>query len=142
MSLIHGSKGIIYFSHIFKPKFIEAGVLANPEMAKAVGAINQQITELAPVLNSPTLKDAATVESSSGEVPIDMLVKKADGAVYIFAVAMRNAAAKGAFQVQGLTGGATAEVVGEDRKVEVTGGKFSDDFAGYGVHLYKITASK
>ena len=142
MSIIHGSRGIIYFVHIFKPSFIEPGVLADPEMAKAIGAVNKQITELAPVLNSPTLKDVATVETSSKEVPVDILVKKAGGAVYVFAVAMRNTATKGAFQVKSLPDKATAEVLGENRKVEVTGGKFSDDFMGYAAHLYKITASK
>ena len=32
MSLIHGSRGLIYFVHQFKPKFIEAGLLADEEM--------------------------------------------------------------------------------------------------------------
>ena len=31
MSLIHGSSGLIYFSHQFKPTFIEAGMLADAE---------------------------------------------------------------------------------------------------------------
>ena len=50
MSLIHGSRGLIYFCHQFKPKFIEAGLLADAEMARAVGAINRQVHSLAPVL--------------------------------------------------------------------------------------------
>ena len=29
MALIHGADGIIYFAHQFKPKFIEAGLLAD-----------------------------------------------------------------------------------------------------------------
>ena len=33
MSLIRGSRGIIYFAYQFKPKFIEAGMLADAEMA-------------------------------------------------------------------------------------------------------------
>ena len=36
MALIHGAKGIIYFAHQFKPKFIEAGLLADAEMAREV----------------------------------------------------------------------------------------------------------
>jgi hypothetical protein len=139
MSLIHGSRGIIYFVHIFKPDFIEAGLLADPEMAEAVGRINRQITELAPLLNSPTVADGATVESSNKDVPLDLLVKKQGPVTYIFAVAMRDAAAKGTFQVKGLAGQATAEVLGEERRIDVTGGKFADEFKGYGVHLYRIT---
>src|SRR5262245_25086534 len=52
MALIHGAKGLIYFCHEFKPKFIEAGLLADDEMAREVAAINEEIRSLAPVLNS------------------------------------------------------------------------------------------
>ena len=34
---------------------------------------------------------------------------------------------------------ASAEVLGETRSVSVTGGVFSDSFASYGIHLYRIT---
>ena len=57
MSLISGSKGIIYFAHEFKPKFNEHALLDDPEMLAGVTAVNKQIQELAPVLNSPSLKD-------------------------------------------------------------------------------------
>jgi hypothetical protein len=40
----------------------------------AVAAINQQIHELAPILNSPDLKVAGSVSSSEKGVPIDKLV--------------------------------------------------------------------
>ena len=63
MSLIHGSRGIIYFAHEFKPKFVEAGLLADKEMATAVGQINAQIKSLAPALNAPEVKSAVTVSS-------------------------------------------------------------------------------
>lgn len=142
MSLIHGSKGIIYFVHVFKPKFIEAGLLADAEMATAVGKLNRQIKELAPVLNSPSVKDGATVESSNKDTPIDIVVKKHEGAVYVFSVAMRDSPARGTFSVKGLARKASAEVIGENRKIDVVKGKFADDFKGYEVHLYKIVAAK
>src|SRR5687768_13159208 len=50
MSLIHGSRGIIYFVHQFKPNFIEASLLADPELLQGVTRINAQIKQLAPVL--------------------------------------------------------------------------------------------
>jgi hypothetical protein len=31
-----------------------------------------------------------------------------------------------------------AEVLDEQRKVQISEGSFSDSFAGYGVHLYRI----
>src|ERR1041385_6937025 len=50
MSLIHGSRGLIYFVHEFEPKFNEAALLDDPEMLAAVTRINQQIHALAAVL--------------------------------------------------------------------------------------------
>jgi len=44
--------------HQFKPTFIEAGLLADAEMAKAVGDIKGQIRGLERVLNRPALTDS------------------------------------------------------------------------------------
>lgn len=140
MSLIAGSRGLIYFVHEWKPKFSEHALLDDAEMLAAVTAINKQIQSLAPVLNSPTVKDGAVVQSSAAEVPIDIMVKKHGGALYVFTVGMRNAETKGAFAVAGLKGKAKAEVIGENRTLDVTDGAFEDAFKPYDVHLYKIAA--
>jgi len=138
MSLIHGSMGLIYFVHEWKPKFNEHALLDDPEMLAGVTAVNNQIHELAPVLNSPTIDDGATVESSAVPVPIALMVKRYDGATYVFAVGMRNAPTTGSFKVRGLPKRATAEVMGEERSILVKDGKFEDDFNPYDVHLYRI----
>jgi hypothetical protein len=137
MSLVHGSMGIIYFCHQFKPTEIDAGLLADKEMAAAVKGINEQIRSLAPVLNSPTIEDGAVVTTSNPLVPIDLMVKQYGGATYVFAVGMRNAEASGRFRLPGLVDG-TAEVIGEGRTIEVSGREFRDDFKPYDVHIYKI----
>jgi hypothetical protein len=142
MSLIHGSQGLVYFVHVFKPGFIEAGLLADAGMAEAVKAINGQVRELAPALNSPTVKDGVKVGSSAPEVPIDAVAKRHGGATYVFAVAMRGAAAKATFTVAGLPPKASAEVLGEGRTIDVISGKFEDAFEGYAVHLYKMEDKK
>ncbi|HLH81570.1 MAG TPA: hypothetical protein VKV29_14955 [Chthonomonas sp.] len=141
MALIHGSRGLIYFVHQFKPTFDEHALLDDPPMLAAVTQINQQVHRLAPVLNSPTIEQAATVVSSSAQVPIHMMVKRYRGATYLFAVAMRNGATKGTFEVRNLPAKATAEVLGENRSISVVGGKFEDAFQPYDVHLYRIVAS-
>jgi len=138
MALIHGSTGLIYFVHQFQPRFVEAALLADPEMLAAVTAINRQIRELAPVLNSPSVTDGATVKSSAAEVPIDLMVKQQQGATYVFAVGMRNGPTRGSFEVRGLPAKATAEVLGEGRSIPVVGGKFEDDFQPYDAHIYRI----
>ena len=138
MSIIHGSTGLIYFVHQFKPRFIEAALLHDAEMLQAVTRINRRIHELAAVLNGPTIASGAAVTSSSAEVPVDILVKRHGGATYVFAVCMRDAAATATFTVPGLRKGATAEVLDEGRKVPVSAGRFQDRFGAYDVHLYKI----
>ena len=74
MSLIHGSRGLIYFVHQFKPSFREAALLDDPQMLAAATALNRHITALAPVLNSPTIPDSLKVEPSAPSVPIATMV--------------------------------------------------------------------
>ena len=144
MALVHGARGILYFNHQFKPKFIEAGMLADAEMTAAVTAINEQIRVLAPVLNSPTLPmpGAGGVTSSDAQkAPIDAMFKRHGGATFIFAVGMRDVAATGTFAVAGLKGAARVEVIGEGRTIEARDGRWEDRFEGYGVHLYRVPAA-
>ena len=138
MSLVHGSQGIIYFVHQFKPKFDEHALLDDPEMLAAVTALNKQVQELAPALNSPTVKDALKVESSNPAVPVATMVKKQGGATYVFAVAMKPGETEATFALDGLPAGAQVEVLGENRKIEPADGKFQDHFGDWDVHLYRI----
>jgi hypothetical protein len=140
MSLIHGSRGLIYFVHQFKPKFIEAALLADPEMLDAVTALNRQITELAPVLNSPTISDAVTVESTNAAVTVATMVKRHEGATYVFAAAMREGETTATFTLRGIAGSPTAEVLGEQRTLVAKKGSFTDHFAPWEVHLYRVRA--
>jgi hypothetical protein len=138
MALVRGSRGIIYFAHQFRPTFIEAGLLADREMAAAVGAINRQIHDLAPVLNSPDVPGGVTVASSAAAVPVEAVARRRGGATYVFAVGMRGGATAATFTVAGLTGRARAEVLGEGRTVEVRDGVFRDEFGAWAVHLYRV----
>jgi hypothetical protein len=138
MSLVCGSRGIIYFCHEFKPKSIEAGLLADPEMLAAVTAVNKQIQELSPALNSPTIEGVVTVESSAADVPVEAMVKRHGGETYLFAVCMRGSATKATFKLSEPSGKARIEVLGESRSIERSGGQFSDSFEPWGVHLYRL----
>jgi hypothetical protein len=149
MSIIHGSQGLIYFCHQFQPRFIEAALLADDEMARAVGAINRQIQTLAPVINSPSLPNVARVTVDPAEVSPDMAkligtagiaiaAKKHQGSTYVFTARMENSPAKGTFQLEGVSGDARVQVLGEDRTISASAGRFEDDFAPYGVHLYQV----
>lgn len=138
MSMIHGSTGLIYFVHEWKPNFNSHALLDDPEMLKAVTEVNRQIHSLAPVLNSRTIRDAAIVKTTPGDSPIAFMVKRHAGETYLFTVAMRDAEVKGSFELPGLPTTATADVLGEGRSITASNGKFTDVFPGYGVHLYTI----
>jgi hypothetical protein len=138
MALVRGARGIIYFSHEFKPKFVEAGLLADREMLAKVTETNQQIHRLAPVLNAATVPDGVSVKTTEPKVPVEAVVKRHGGAAYVFAVATRPGKTASEFRVAGLSGRAKAEVLGESRSIDIENGTFRDTFAPWDVHLYRI----
>jgi hypothetical protein len=137
MSIIHGSMGLIYFVHEWQPKFNESALLSDAEMLSAVTAINRQINELAPVLNSPTIEAIASVSSSNEAVPIAMMAKKHDDTTYLFAVGMRGDTTTATFTFQQPGSYKTIEVIGENRTIPMKDGVFKDNFEAWNVHLYK-----
>jgi hypothetical protein len=141
MALVHGAKGIIYFAHEFKPRFIEAGLLADEAMARGVAEINRQVRELAPVLNAADVAGGASVASPKEGAPVDFVVKRHAGGTYLFSVAMREAETTATFTLPG-SGDARVEVLGEGRTIEAVGGKWQDRFTPYEVHLYKISPTR
>jgi hypothetical protein len=138
MSLIHGSRGLIFFVHQFKPQFREAALLEDAEMTAAIRALNAQITSLAPVLNSASLTNVATVQSQNPDVPVALMAKRLQDTNYLFAVAMRDGATEATFSLKALAGEQTVEVIGEDRTLPSRNGTFKDHFASWDVHLYRL----
>jgi hypothetical protein len=139
VSIIHGSRGIIYFVHEFKPKFIEAGVLAHPEQAKAVAEVNRQVLSLAAVINSPEPKPAAKVTPSDPDASVAVMTRMHAGKTYVFAVNMRNKPAVVVFELPVRADG-QVEVIDGNRTLPAKDGKFQDAFGPYEVHLYRADA--
>ena len=138
MSIIHGSMGLIYFVHEWRPRFNESALLSDPQMLSAVTAINHQIIRLAPVLNSPSVVDGVTISSGNAKVPLAVMMKKYKGRTYLFAVGMRNGGTTAAFTVRGLKGANTVDVLDENRTILSKDGAFKDGFEPWDVHLYRI----
>jgi hypothetical protein len=138
MAIVHGCRGLVYFVHQFKPSFIEAALLEDPEMLAAVTALNRQIQGLAPAINSPAVVDGVTVASTSPRTPVHAVLKRSEQGTYLFAVAMYREETTAEFHLAGLVGEGTAAVLGEDREITLRDGRFSDRFEGYGVHLYRL----
>ena len=133
MSIIHGSMGIGYFVHQFTPTFDEKALLDDGAMKSAVAAIDQQIHDLAPALNTPPITNAMTTSAQK----IDTLVKRQGGKLYVFAVSMDTAQATATFTLTHDTF-TTATVLGENRTVPIASSSFQDAFAGNAVHLYQL----
>lgn len=138
MALIHGANGLVYFVHEFKPKFVEAGLLAKPETAHAVRAINAEVAALAPVLNSASVRDAAEVKSSEEGVPIALMCKRTGDELFVFAVAMAPGKTQAQFELRGVAGRARVTVLSEERTLEARDGRFTDTFEHYAAHLYRL----
>ena len=118
-------------------------LLEDPEMLEAVTRVNHQITRLAPVLNSATLEEKASVESANPQVPIAIMVKQFQGSTYLFAVAMRDGATRAMFSLKSNSDDKLrVEVIDEDRSLEVHDFTFRDQFEPWDAHLYRITAQR
>jgi len=138
MSLIHGSRGLIYFVHEWQPRFNESALLSDPEMLAAVTAINQQITRLAPMLNRPALPGAVKVATDNQEVPVAVTARERGGTTCIFAVGMRDGRTTATFTLPGRKGEQLVEVMDENRKIVAKDGVFEDTFEPWAVHLYAV----
>jgi hypothetical protein len=137
-SIIGGARGIQYFNHDFKVG--SARVLQDSryaDISSQVTRTNALITQLAPVLNAPYADGYLTSHTGN----IDTMVKydARDGSFYLFTGNHQNAAQDVTFN---LATGATVEVIGENRTIPVSNGRFTDRFADKTtIHIYKITAS-
>ena len=135
-SLIAGARGIIYFNHSFGGPCVSHHALREPCYAAArtmVKSVNAQVKALAPALNAPFVTSRWTHNPGT-----QAMVKWQGGHFYVFAGSAQNVASTGSFSIR-CVGKATAKVLGENRKIPVRRGSFSDSFAdGNAVHIYRI----
>ncbi|GAA2290102.1 hypothetical protein GCM10010149_41290 [Nonomuraea roseoviolacea subsp. roseoviolacea] len=136
-SLIHGARGVVYFNHSFGGRCQSQHVLRDACGAAtrpAVAEVNRQIKELAPVLNTQSLRH----DFGKG---VDTMLKRHGGAFYLFA--MPGADGGPGSRTFTLPPGVPAghvEALFENRRIPVTGGAFTDSFAEESTyHIYKIT---
>lgn len=140
MSLIKGSRGIIYFVHQFEPTFKEASLLEDEELLPAVTKLNQQILRLAPVLNSPTIEDAAAVEAAQPDAPLALMCKRHDGSLYLFVANLGSAPQAARLRLlQPPAPAARAESIDDGQTVAITDASLSIELGGYGIGLYRVS---
>jgi hypothetical protein len=120
---------------------------ANYTQAKAT---NLQISQLAPVLNSPFAKGFLTNVSPHGYIfpvyeaswfngGIEACVHWYNNKFYIFATTRYSETVTGVSATFTVVAGTVANVVGESRSISIVAGQFTDTFANaYTVHIYRI----
>ncbi len=138
MSLVHGSRGIVYFCHEFKPTVNADALLDDAEMCAALKRIDERVLRLAPVLNAPTVEDEVSFSAKGGPRDVGVLVKRWGKALYVLTVGMKNAPVEATFLLRSKVGTKRVEVLDEGRMIELEGGVFRDAFQPYAVHLYRI----
>ena len=139
LALIAGAQGYGYFCHQFYQKEDDQALLDDPAMSAAVKKINAEVAALTPALHTPDVVGMVSATSANGAVPISTAGKAVEGAHYVFAAAERNGTTAATFTLGAGVTATGAEVIGEGRTLEVQGGKFSDQFVNFGVHLYKLS---
>ncbi len=138
MSIISGSRGIVYFVHQFEPRFVEASLLEDEALSQAVSDVNAEVLSLASVINASESRVSVRATSAAADTPVDTLATRYEGVVYIFAVAMRDTAGDVTFELDGVVDGDVVEAIGEGRQLSADAGGFRDTFGGYGAHLYRV----
>jgi len=141
MAIIHGSRGFIYFVHEFKPQFNEHALLDDAEMLKAVTELNAEVRRLAPVIHGAPVPLGVAIQEPKDDrtpKPVAAMARQLRRETYVFAVGMRNAPATATFALPRAGARAVAEVLGESRTIPLQDGRFTDRFAPYEVHLYRI----
>lgn len=143
MSIIHGSKGIVYFVHEWSPKLDDASIFNNKKFLSAVREINNEITELAPILNFPNINpenDRLVVKASNEDSKISVLHKRIEGVSYIFAIETRGEQTKATFDFKNLKSDYTAYALDHGKDRSVRSGKFFVWFDPWQVRMYKIVS--
>jgi hypothetical protein len=134
MALIHGARGITYFTHEFAPAFREDAIFRHPDVVAEVTQINRLVKSLAPVLNAEPSTRTVVASSASR---IDTMIRVHGGSLYLFAVEMEGRRADARLAMQNVNS-TEAEVLGENRQATILNGAVVDVFPKYGVHIYRI----
>jgi len=119
-AIVHGATGIIYWGASYEKQ--EAPIWDH------LRHMARELADLTPVLVS------AERVGAKAEAPVTAMARRVDGKLWVIAVNETANPVKGA--VSGLPN-ATLRKVGEQGAVEVKAGRLEDDFAGYGVHVYR-----
>lgn len=143
-SIINEARGILWFNsamptddplatgNVIRTAQYNSSWAGAPQVA-AMGQVNNQVLNLAPVINTQSY-----VWNFGSN--LETMLKTKDGYAYIFAMcAAGTTPGSRTFTLPTGITGTTAQVVDESRNLSVSGGAFTDTFAAeYSYHIYKV----
>ncbi|MBR6587684.1 MAG: hypothetical protein IKK82_09705 [Kiritimatiellae bacterium] len=148
-SIAHGAHGVTWYTYggIVDPanKRDNHGVTDTPETWCNITNLVARLKELSPVLvtRTPPQPEPAKILSGPekdiyGNESISMLLKRYRGETYLIAVNGTLKEVTAQFSIDQKVRPSTARVLWENRTLPVTGGRLTDTFAPFAVHVYKI----
>jgi hypothetical protein len=101
--------------------------------------LNRQITELAPVLNSPSLLNAVAIESDLEKPPLDVMCKRYGNSLYVFVANVRPEKSVAKLRLLNPSTASTqAREIENESEVMIRDSIINLEIAGYGIVLYRI----
>lgn len=140
LAVVHGAAGIQYYCHRQTAPLSETECLDHAATREALSAVNQEVRNLAPVLNSRPLANgvAVTVSAQSASDRVHSRLWRHAGSTYVAAVSVSAEPVSARFTLRDFDGTSSADVLAEGRILPVTDGVFSDDFTEHTVHIYRV----
>jgi hypothetical protein len=134
IAIANGATGIIYFAHQFQPTFIEAGLLADKDIAAMVKSTNEEVQSLAGPLLEGTDAPEVKVESTDKD-GVKLLARRWKNATYIILVGMSAETHKVTITVPKAQKLNPLQV---GMVPDLVDGTWHEDLKGYAVRFYRI----
>lgn len=147
MSIIRGSRGIIYFVHEFEPRFKEASWFDDPPLAESMARLNAEVQGLSRAILGRDVGAVASVtltgpgERAAASENLAVTSRRMGCATYVFAASLSRTPFRATIKLDAVGAPDGVDVLNEQRTLAVSESGFSDDFGPYAVHLYRTRAA-
>jgi hypothetical protein len=138
LSIVHGVRGFVYF-----PQVVGGSQTSNDgtpaDVVTEMTKVNTTVTQIASVLqgaiNPPSI-------SAVPPAPLQAGWRNAPSGMYFIVVnPVATVTTASSIALTGVGAATAATVLNENRTVPISGGKISDGFAAFGVHIYVVASS-
>jgi len=142
MAIACGADGIIYFSHEFAPRFVEAGLLQYDDVKRELKALNAEVLALAKVLNGERADDEVAVTSRPKQ-QVAVRAHRHGGALYLFVASLSGEPVEVTLRLKKQKTGRVLRLddraAKQPKSEKLRGGSIRDELEPYGIRRYKVT---